>query len=268
MLSTPIGHRGIVDAAFASHTDLVLLEPVPDAGVPVVLRSGVRVVRGVAGKGLFDPGLLGTIDGASIAAAHLNTLWHVGISGAGGSHAVHLQGLNLLHLSGDIAHPDVGAGEVVGHPSDLQLLPPGDFCALIGVRADQQLGVLRSQSQGLRQEVRPSTQDDQRDLRGDGTITRHLQRTQRMALAPHLGVIPMDVHEHGRVAPARRKVRSRVAVCGLRLHFCVTTVTIQIQGVVKTLEGTHAWKQLSAIGIGQFAPLTVKGCRLVTISQR
>ena len=36
-----------------------------------MLRSGVRVVRGVAGKGLFDPGLLGTIDGASIAAAHL-----------------------------------------------------------------------------------------------------------------------------------------------------------------------------------------------------
>ena len=45
-----------------------------------------------------------------------------------------------------------------------------------------------TQSQGLRQEVRPSTQDDQRDLRGDGTITRHLQRTQRMALAPHLWI--------------------------------------------------------------------------------
>ena len=38
-----------------------------------MLRSGVRVVRGVAGKGLFDPGLLGTIDGASIAAAHLDS---------------------------------------------------------------------------------------------------------------------------------------------------------------------------------------------------
>ena len=38
-----------------------------------MLRSGVRVVRGVAGKGLFDPGLLGTIDGASIATAHLDS---------------------------------------------------------------------------------------------------------------------------------------------------------------------------------------------------
>ena len=47
-----------------------------------------------------------------------------------------------------------------------------------------------TQSQGLRQEVRPSTQDDQRDLRapGNGTITRQLQRTQRMALAPHLWI--------------------------------------------------------------------------------
>ena len=38
-----------------------------------MLRSGVCVVCGVAGKGLFDPGLLGPIDGASIAAAHLDS---------------------------------------------------------------------------------------------------------------------------------------------------------------------------------------------------